>query len=329
MTRAAWIVACAALAASSSARAQTPLHPLTLAWARCDGADRCPPQSEVMSAVRARLGRDPFSLLASVSAEASVERAADRWRARLIVRDGSGATLMRRDLDDGSEDCATIAGAVVVSVTLALAPPPGGDPRPATDAERAPPVDLRVPEAPRVTPPPATPRVFGERPRVSLGAEALVGPLPDVTPGVTARLDAPLSQRFSFAGAVAFSPEHRKSDDPRWAFGMTRATVELCARARPWRWLELSACAGATLGAVHVVTFGPTPVAPGNYPWFALAFEARAAARLIGPLFVDVGATGAVALVANDFVIERAVPVSIFAQSSAALAGSVGLGVEL
>jgi hypothetical protein len=324
VNRVACVVALAALSQSARASAQETLHTVTFAWARGDGADQCPTQASMMGAVRARLGRDPFSLLASVSAEASVERANDRWRARLIIRNGRGEAVLRRELDDASAACETIAGAVVVSVTLALAPPPAGDPTPAFDPERAPPVRLDV--AP-VASPPVVPPPPRERARTSLGGEALWGPLPEVAPGVVWRLDAPVSQRFAVFGAVALTPEQRTSD-ARFAFGMTRGAVGLCARAHPSQRFELDVCAGLSLGLVHVVTFGPTPVEPGNYAWFAGQLEGHALARVAGPLFVDLGASVAAAVIRSDFVVAGPVPVSVFAQSPVALAGAFAVGVE-
>lgn len=299
---------------------------MTFAWARGEGADRCPTQAAMMSAVRARLGRDPFSLLSSVSAEASVERASDRWRARLIIRDAEGTPVLRRELEDGSERCDTIAGAVVVSVTLALAPPPRGDPAPAVDPERAPPLVLNVVERPRPAPAPSPPR---EPLRTSLGGEALWGPLPDAVPGVVWRLDVPITRRVGLYGAAALNPEQRMSSDARWSFGMTRATAGLCAKGRPAGRFEIDLCAGLSLGLVHVVTFGPTPVEPGNYPWFAAQVEAHGVVSLVGPLFVDVGATASAAFVRNDFVVTGFTPTSVFAQSSVGVSGSFALGFEM
>ncbi|MFO0650661.1 MAG: hypothetical protein U0326_30845 [Polyangiales bacterium] len=327
MKRVALIAGLAVCALTPRAAAQEPLHMVTFAWARGDGADRCPTQAAMMSSVRARLGHDPFSLLASVSAEASVERVADRWRARLIIRDGQGAALLRRELEDGSERCDTIAGAVVLSVTLALTPPPPGTPPPAVDHERAPPVVLSVPEAPRpAQAPPPTPR---EPLRTSLGGEVLWGPLPDLVPGVVWRLDVPITRRVGLYGAATLNPEQRMSSDARWSFGMTRATVGLCAKGRPLSRLEIDLCAGLSLGLVHVVTFGPTPVEPGNYPWFAAQIEAHAVVNLVGPLFVDLGATASAAFVRSDFVITGFTPTSVFAQSSVGVTGVFALGVEM
>ena len=68
-------IACAALLAASPAAAQEPLRAVPFSWVRGDGADRCPSPADMMTAVRARVGRDPFSPAATTSAEASVERA--------------------------------------------------------------------------------------------------------------------------------------------------------------------------------------------------------------------------------------------------------------
>ena len=152
--------------------------------------------------------------------------------------------------------------------------------------------------------------------------------MPELAPGAVWRLDAPVSHRFAVLGAVAFTPEQRTADT-RFAFGMTRATAGLCARAHPTRRFEFDVCAGLSLGLVHVVTFGPTPVEPGNYAWFAGQLEGRALARVAGPLFVDLGAALAAAFVRSDFVLAGAAPVSVFAQRPVALAGTFAVGFEI
>ncbi len=314
-------IACAALLAASPAAAQEPLRAVTFSWVRGDGADRCPSPADMMTAVRARVGRDPFSPAATTSAEASVERVADRWRARLLFRDAQGAVILRRDLDDASPACDTIAVAVAVSVTLALAPTP---PRaPLVDPEPA-----RPPAPPPAPPPPPAQRA---RPRLTLAGEALVGPLPGVAYGVVARIEGSVLPHASLYGSVAFEPEVRTGASGEWAFGMTRASLGACAHGRALAWLTLAGCGGASVGFTHAVTHGPSPLEPGNYPWLAATVDLRIVAHPVGPLLIDVGAATSLAFVRNDFVVTTSgiAPAAVYTQSLLSLAVSLGLGLEL
>ncbi len=314
-------IACAALLAASPAAAQEPLRAVTFSWVRGDGADRCPSPADMMSAVRARVGRDPFSPASRTSAEASVERVADRWRARLLFRDAQGDVILRRDLDDASPDCDTIAVAVAVSVTLALAPTPPQAPLVDPETARPPP------------PPPAPPRppATRARPRLTLAGEALVGPLPGVAFGAVARIEGAVLPHASLYGSVAFEPQVRTGASGEWAFGMTRASLGVCAHGSPLAWLTLAGCGGAAAGLTHAVTYGLAPLEPGNYPWVAAVVDLRGAARLVGPLRIDLGAATSLAFVRNDFVVTTPAraPTSVHAQALLSLAVSVGLGLEL
>jgi hypothetical protein len=314
---------------TATAAAQDAPSVLRLAWARGDGADRCPAQSAVMDAVRARLGRDPFTADATTSAEVLIERAG-RWRARILFRDASGAVLLRRELDDGADDCAAITAAAVLSVALALAPvaptpvvvTPAVAVTPAIDNEVAAPPRPVVPEV-RTTPR-ATPR----RVRLVGAAELLVGALPSLAAGAAVHVDLLLTRRWAFSFSAALSPEQRVDT---WAFGLTRASASACFRAHPHRRVELSPCAGVSFGLVHAVTFGPTPLEPGNYPWLGVHLDARGLARLGGPWIMYATVGGAWVPLRQEFVVvfTGAASQSVYAQSPVAAWGSLGVGVEL
>ncbi len=314
----------AALLAPSVGSAQGAPETLALSWVRGDGADECPPAAGVMAAVRTRLGRDPFDPEAPVSAEASVARMEGRWRARLVFRDPTGAVLLRRDLEDPSPGCETITTAVALSITLGLAPDgparaaPTPLPRSVVDPEPLP----RAPDPLQPSGPPPL------RTRVSAGAELLWGPLPGTAPGATLRVESAWSPRGSASVSVGFQPERRtEAPDDVWAFGMTRATLGLCARTIPLPRLELSACAALSAGLVHGVSFGPQPVAPGNYPWAAAGVELRAAVRVVGPVRLMAELSPGWAFARNRFVaLGRAEPVH--AQAWWTLAAGLSVGVE-
>lgn len=323
-----WFGLAAALLAPSVASGQGAPETLAFSWVRGEGADGCPPASAVMVAVRTRLGRDPFDPEAPLSAESSVARVEGRWRARLVFRDPSGAVLLRRDLEDASEGCETITTAVALSVSLGLAPQ--GSTRPVRSPPPTPAVDPEPlpretnPSGPRPEPAGPTPRWT----RVSAGAELLWGPLPRAAPGATVRVESAWSPRWSAAVSVGFQPERRtEAPDDVWAFGMTRATLGLCARTSPRARLELSGCAALSAGLVHGVSFGPQPVAPGNYPWAAARVELRAAVRVVGPVRVMAELSPGWAFARNRFVaLGRVDPVH--AQAGWAFAAGLAVGVE-
>lgn len=295
--------------------AQEPLREVSLAWVRGAGAERCPSQRAILTAVRGRLGRDPFREYAQVTAEVHVSRVEGRWRATLVLRDDEGAETLRRELTDASEGCGTIADAVVESVSLALdaaLPPPPPAPPP--------------PPPPPIAPPPPPPR---ERARTTLSAELLLGALPDLAPGVVWRLDVPVARRWLRVwGSMALHPERNTpAPDDAWAFGMTRLAVGLCARWSPRAWIDASGCGGLAFGLVHAVTRRAEPIEPGNYPWAVATVEARAALRPAGPLVIELSAGASFAFVRNEFIaVGRAAPV--FSQSLVAGALSVGVGVD-
>ncbi len=306
--------------------AQAAPERVALAWVRAEGAERCASTAAIQAAVRARLGRDPFDPRAPVSAEGQVVRVEGAWRAWLVFRDADGVVLLRRELRDTADDCATLSAAVALSLSLALAPvapPAPSAPTPADDAERAPPP---VMDAPPIRTTPTPPRV-ASRTTIGAGAELLFGALPGVAPGALVRVESAWSPRVVAALRVAFQPERRtEAPDEGWAFGMTRASIGLCARAAPHARVEFVGCVQLSGGLVHGVSFGLRPVAPGNYGWASAGIEGRATVRLVGPLVASVSAAPQWAFARNRFVAEgREAPV--YDQSAGALALEVSLGV--
>lgn len=315
--RSALCLAVGIVAVGASASAQDPLRAVSLAWVRGPGAEGCPSQRAIRSAVRARLGRDPFRDDAAVTAEVHVARVEGRWRATLALREEGGAETLRRELSDASEGCDTVADAVVESLSLALdvappSPPPEAPPAPASAPVRAPP-----------------PTPTRARARTVLAAELLLGALPGLATGVVWRLEVPVARRWLHGwGSMALHPERdTPAPDDAWAFGMTRLSAGLCARWAPASRVDASGCAGLAFGLVHAVTRSASPIAPGNYPWAAATMEARAALRPAGPLVVELTAGVSYAFARNEFIaVGRAAPV--YSQSLFAGAFSAGVGLD-
>lgn len=209
------------------------------------------------------------------------------------LRDAQGAVILRRDLDDASPACDTIAVAVAVSVTLALAPTPPRaplvDPEPARARRLLRPRLLRLQRRARG-------RASRSRARRSWGRS----PASHTASWHASRIRAP---HASLYGSVAFEPEVRTGASGEWAFGMTRASLGACGYGRALAWLTLAGCGGASVGFTHAVTHGPSPLEPGNYPWLAAVADVRIVAHPVGPLLIDLGAAASLAFVRNDFVV--------------------------
>lgn len=156
----------------------------------------------------------------------------------------------------------------------------------------------------------------------------MLGALPTIAAGVGLRAELLLARRWAASFDVALSPEQREG---AWSFGLTRFAAGACFRAHLHRRVELTPCVGLSFGLVHVVTFGPEPVEPGNYAWLSLHTDGRVTVRVAGPVvaqlalgaawvplrqrFVTVGPTGAVAR-------------TVFEQSAFAGWGTAGAGAE-
>lgn len=284
-----------------------------LLWIREEGAGSCPGPSSIARGVRERLGYDPFRDDARAAIEAHVDRSGGVWAVSLRFSDG--AREARKRFESPSPDCAAVAQAAELAISLAIQgnelaraessqlppvfdadagpalpgpPSTGGDAARASvrsDEKRA-----RSNEKPGPPPPApsAAPPAFEGMLAVSgLGA---VGPLPrpaaglDVHGLVRFRKDAFLSL------GMAYLPDVR-ADDPSFrlgsTFGRAGACVDPTASARP----RLVGCAHVELGSTVVVVQELMPTAPGSkvfggvsagllfvQPWrpFALLVEAEA-----------------------------------------------------
>lgn len=92
------------------------------AWARDEGAGRCPDGPAIAREVTRRLGRDPFVTDGAPSIEAAVQRRDGRWVARLVVRDADDARVGVREFISEAADCGPIASAVTLGTLLSIDP---------------------------------------------------------------------------------------------------------------------------------------------------------------------------------------------------------------
>jgi hypothetical protein len=143
----------------------------------------CPGEGLLRDAVAARLGYQPFTDEGPGTITVSLRRAEGAFRAALEVRDAAGVKLGEKQLSSTAKDCAELAAATALSVSIAIdpltamRPPPAAPVLVATDAPPPRPAQASAP-APAATPTPVAFRVggglfvgFGHTPAVSLGLQ--------------------------------------------------------------------------------------------------------------------------------------------------------------
>jgi hypothetical protein len=159
-----------------------------LSYGREAGAERCPDEHAVRSAVAARLGYDPFDTVGDARKTITVVlTAAPRGQApgliaRLVLTDGNGDIGGRRELKARGSDCTALADAVVLAISLAIDP--------LRFVEGPPPPETRPPPAPvAATAEPSRPSGPAPLPtyrgRLGAGAHAALGSAPGVSFGFT------------------------------------------------------------------------------------------------------------------------------------------------
>lgn len=277
-----------------------------LAWARSEEAASCPSQSELRTAVRARLPRDPFSEDATRVIEGYVHREGRVFVARIITRDLEGNALGTQTLEDRAESCAALGQAVVLALVVMIDPEAGGEgvaapitapltaPVPAPAPVSAPvtvPTPVAVPVSVPV-PVPAPTQVSSPL-SASLGFHLDSGLLPRVSFGPRLAFAFDLSLPLRLLVAAAFLPEARRqtaTDD--FAFGLTFFSVGGCARLLDDTSVRLAVCGTFDIGAIHAVVYRPEPTQPGSLFWSAASFFAEGIVRLFEELHLemDVGA---------------------------------------
>lgn len=270
----------AALAAAPSGE---PVQ-VRLSVVRSAGAESCPSASAVASAVRGRLGRNPFAESAADQVEVTFAPTSDVTvlRADIRVRDENGASKGDRTLHGaGGAGCEALGAAVALAIALhidpdaALAapkspPPPPPSPVPATAAPAAPP----APPAP--APAPGPPRGMTLVGGVGLLSEAVPGVSAVAQIGAGAEVVAGGRLWVRLTGMLA--PEQRTADS-RFAFGMTAGFVGACfdalrvGKIAEGPALSLAPCVHVGVGEIHSVVFSLLPTEPGTRVWVSGAAE--------------------------------------------------------
>lgn len=325
--------AIASVASAQSSAAGT----VRWAWVRAEDAQRCADAPTLARAIESRLQRRVFDDTAARSIEGSVERSAQGWRARWILRAEDGAIEARRELTDGSPECDAIVEAVTLTVALAIDPsaPLAAPPRsPARAAQPAPCPTLPAPRAPAPVvasqPAQTVPRAPVRAPvRTTVRATGAWGALPNAAPGVGLAVDGALAGRVRWMIDATFAPEQRfTAIDREFAFGYTSASAAGCVdMLDPGRFV-VAFCGAVALAVTHVVVFDLEPTQPGARPWVAAMLRARFTARIAGPLMFEAGADAGLVAVRYSFT-ARGAAAPIFTQSLGALQLFGGIGLEL
>lgn len=309
----------AALTFSSRSEAQS-TGSFRFAWARDEGAERCPDGPTIAVEVTRRLGRDPFVTTRAPSIEASVRRVGARWLARLVVRDAADAPLGAREFTSESDDCAAIASAVTLGVMLSI------DPEAALRPPPPPP-----PPPPLPPPPPPTAPAQHWSAGASLALRFVTGlrvlPNESVSFGASVATELPLRDRWRLLAGATDLPSVRADRGPSLAYGLTEFWAGAGFDFYRNTFLAIGAQAAVHVGAVQAFVLEGEPSSPGDHPWLAASFGARVRVRLVGPLRLEVTGEGIVPITPYRFFAEgRREPLA--EQFPVAGAFSAGLGVQ-
>jgi hypothetical protein len=274
------------------------------AWARDDGADRCPDGPSIAREVARRLGRDPFVSADAPSIEASVQRTGGRWIARLVVRDADDSRLGAREFTSEAADCGPVAAAIALGVALSIDPvaalraprppeptPAPPTPAPAVAAPTAPPRVVRAPETP-----------WPRRAGVSARAVAAFGLLPGAAVGASIAAEGPIGGRWRWSAGFMYLPESGlERPAGGYAFGLVAAWAGPCFDAWRTAGASLTGCAGVDVGALRAVVRRGDPSTVGERPWVAGFVGGRLRGRVWGPLALELGGELTVPFVRDRF----------------------------
>jgi hypothetical protein len=139
------------------------------------------------------------------------------------------------------------------------------------------------------------------RPELSLGL------VPHPALGVALAGRVRVANRVDVAAGLMWIPEARIPDG---AFAVGLSAVRLGVCVAPWEAppFALLGCADFLAGATHASARDASVAPAGERGWFAASLSSRFAARVAGPLLVEVGADAVVPFVRDTFVSARVLP---------------------
>jgi hypothetical protein len=235
-----------------------------LVYARGSGAETCPPETDLRSAVAVRLGYDPFFSAAQKVVVAQVSRVPKGYRGHVQIVGDDGNVRGERELATKGDDCAELISAIALAISLALddldepAPsdppePPPHEPSPA--ASGAPAIKPPTPSEPpfRDARPiaPAKPHEPPADLTLSVGPTVTIGMAPDAAAGADAALALRwprIALRFDLRKDL---PASKAIQGGSMATHAGLATASICLRfGAPF------ACAGGGTGSLWTRTDG-------------------------------------------------------------------------
>ncbi len=295
------------------------------AWARDEGAERCPDGPTIARDVARRLGRDPFVTVSGApSIEAMVRREGSSWVARLVVRDAGGGLVGTREFTSTSADCTAIASAVTLGVALSIDP----------EAALRPPPTEAPPTAQRVTPPDVSPaRItpptpWWRRASASARVSVMAGLLPGAGVGLSLGAEGGPLPLLRVGAGMSFFPESATTSGA-YAFGLATGWVTACLE--PWRGVRaaLGFCARVDVGALQAVVMRGIPLGAGQQVWGAVTLAPRLRLHIAGPIAAELGVEAMVPFARHRFNVDRN---TVFQQgvggSFVALGGFLGLALQ-
>jgi hypothetical protein len=310
------VVALGALAVAGPARAVDDPPGARLSWVRAEGADACPAVDAVAAQVTQLLGRDPFVGPAAQEVEVLVERADERWRARLYLRNESHVVTGAREIIDDGPNCEALATAVALAVALGIDPTATATATPAAVAP--PPVARPAHRSPRAT----------RGGTVTLGLHAQLGLAPGSLLGVELSAEPWAHGRLGLRIGAIFLPEarvNRAGGDV--AFGATALSIAGCVDVVRGTQAAMAACATAVAGAVHAVAADLVAAPSTQRGWLGLGVSLRLDVAIAGPLFAEARIDGTALPLRVQFN-RQGDTEAVFEQAPVALSGFLGLGLS-
>ncbi len=281
------------LLVATNAAAQTPTPTAVLRYERSDDAAQCPDAQGLRDTVAARLGYDPFRDAAPTTVHATITRNRRRLRGRVEVTNAAGATVGTREIESSRRDCAEIASAMALAISIVIdplsltrPPPPPAPVVPPSPPPPPPPPPVVVVEPIASPPPPPPPPIVRRAPpppsrrpavEVALGGGVTLGH----TPAATASVAASVALRWNLVslaleGSHAFLSSAELAGVGEVQASLASGRIVPCLNHRFSPRFEASVCGVLALGALSATATSVDLARP------AAAFYAAVGARLAG-----------------------------------------------
>ena len=310
-------------------------------YARSAAAESCPDRDALCSAVRERLGYDPFFPAARQTIVVEITDQADDLRAQMYLVDEQGLIVGSRELHEQREHCDELVASLALAISIALDPSAalGGEPAPrqpgaTSPSETAPEPGPSEPSAPEADSVLAVPRKKARARRrtatrnersasapiaARAGLFAATGVAPALGFGV---LVGASMRRDWFQLQMEYAHQFRAHHDAEGVgvqASLDRGSMAPCFASR-W----LAACALLHVGVLSAEGRGVTEPAKNRSLYAALGARLEATPELIGHL----------RLVLNADAFKSLTPVTLRLRGEPIwqtpfVSGALGLGLQL